>query len=57
MSAPERIREIVKYTLENFDKKTMRNSFYSLKGQRVAGFNSIFAVISIPVAMKYYYEF
>ncbi|MBE7044745.1 MAG: type I restriction endonuclease subunit R [Ruminococcaceae bacterium] len=57
MSAPERIREIVKYTLENFEKKTMRNSFYSLKGQRVAGFNSIFAVSSIPVAMKYYYEF
>lgn len=57
MSAPERIREIVKYTLENFDKKTMRNSFYSLKGQRVAGFNSIFAVSSIPVAMKYYNEF
>ena len=57
MSAPERIREIVKYTLENFDKKTMRSSFYSLKGQRVAGFNSIFAVSSIPVAMKYYNEF
>ncbi len=57
MSAPERIREIVKYTLENFEKKTMRNSFYSLKGQRVAGFNSIFAVSSIPVAMKYYNEF
>ena len=57
MSAPERIREIVKYTLENFDKKTMRNSFYSLKGQRVAGFNSIFAVSSIPACMKYYNEF
>ena len=57
MSAPERIREIVKYTLENFEKKTMRNSFYSLKGQRVAGFNSIFAVSSIPACMKYYNEF
>jgi type I restriction enzyme R subunit len=57
MSAPERIREIVKYTLENFEKKTMRNSFYSLKGQRVAGFNSIFAVSSIPTCMKYYNEF
>ena len=40
-----------------FDKKTKRNSFYSLKGQRVAGFNSIFAVSSIPMAMKYYAEF
>ena len=49
--------ENVKDILENFDKKTMRNSFYSLKGQRVAGFNSIFAVSSIPVAMKYYNEF
>ncbi len=57
LASPDRIREIVKYTLENFEKKTMRNSFYSLKGQRVAGFNSIFAVSSIPVAIKYYNEF
>ncbi len=57
MSAPERIQEVVKYTLEHFDQKTKRSSFYSLKGQRVAGFNSIFAVSSIPVAMKYYREF
>ena len=34
-----------------------RSSYYSLKGQRVAGFNSIFAVSSIPMAMKYYTEF
>ena len=57
MGAPERIREIVKYTLEHFDQKTKRNSFYTLKGQRMAGFNSIFAVSSIPMAMKYYTEF
>ena len=57
MGAPERIREIVSYTLEHFDQKTKRNSFYSLKGQRVAGFNSIFAVSSIPMARKYYTEF
>ena len=57
MGAPERIREIVSYTLEHFDQKTKRNSFYSLKGQRVAGLNSIFAVSSIPMAMKYYVEF
>ena len=57
MSAPERVREIVKYILEHFDQKTKRNSFYSLKGQRVAGFNSILAVSSIPMAKKYYNEF
>ncbi len=57
MGAPERIQEIVTYILEHFDQKTKRNSYYSLKGQRVAGFNSIFAVSSIPMAMKYYTEF
>ena len=57
LGAPERIQNIVQYTLEHFDQKTKRNSFYSLKGQRVAGFNSIFAVSSIPMAMKYYTEF
>lgn len=56
MAAPERIRQIAGYILEHFDQKTKRNSFYSLKGQRVAGFNSILAVSSIPVAMKYYVE-
>ncbi len=55
--APERIREVTSYILDHFDQKTKRNSFYSLKGQRVAGFNSIFAVESIPMAMKYYIEF
>lgn len=57
MAAPERVREIVTYTLDHFDQKTKRNSSYSLKGQRLAGFNSIFAVASIPMAMKYYEEF
>ena len=57
LGAPERIQNVVRYTLEHFDQKTKRNSFYSLKGQRVAGFNSIFAVSSIPMAMKYYTEF
>jgi type I restriction enzyme R subunit len=57
MSAPERVSEIVGYVLEHFDQKTKRNSFYSLKGARIAGFNSIFAVTSIPMAMKYYTEF
>ena len=57
LAAPERVSEIVGYILDHFDQKTKRNSFYSLKGQRVAGFNSIFAVSSIPMAMKYYGEF
>ena len=57
MGAPERVQEIVKYILEHFDQKTKRSSYYSLKGQRMAGFNSIFAVSSIPMAMKYYTEF
>ena len=57
MAAPERVSEIVKYTLDHFDQKTKRNSYYSHKGSRLAGFNSIFAVASIPMAMKYYEEF
>ena len=52
-----RIREVTKYILEHFDQKTKRNSFYKLRGKRLAGFNSIFAVSSIPMAAKYYAEF
>ncbi|MDR2925553.1 MAG: type I restriction endonuclease subunit R [Azoarcus sp.] len=57
MNAPERIRAVITYILEHFDQKTKRNAFYSLQGKRMAGFNSIFAVASIPMAMKYYAEF
>ena len=57
LNSPERISEIVRYILDHFDQKTKRSSFYTLKGQRVAGFNSILAVSSIPMAMKYYAEF
>ncbi len=57
LSAPERIQKVTEYILEHFDQKTKRNSFYSLKGQRTAGFNSILAVSSIPAAKKYYAEF
>lgn len=57
LAAPERIRAVVGYILENFDRKTCRSSFYTVKGQRLAGFNSILAVSSIPVAMRYYKEF
>ncbi|MEL7659381.1 type I restriction endonuclease subunit R [Acetobacterium wieringae] len=56
LADPARIRAVVTYLLEHFDQKTKRNHFYSLKGQRVAGFNSILAVSSIPVAKKYYHE-
>lgn len=57
LSAYERVSKIVEYIIEHFDQKTKRNSFYNLKGQRVNGFNSIFAVSSIPMAKKYYLEF
>ena len=57
LNSPERVREIVRYILDHFEQKTKRNSFYTLKGQRVAGFNALFAVSSIPMAMKYYAEF
>ncbi len=56
LSSYERVSEVVKYIIEHFDQKTKRNSFYDLKGQRVNGFNSIFAVASIPMAKKYYLE-
>lgn len=57
LASHERISNVVDYILEHFEQKTKRNSFYSLKGQRLNGFNSIFAVSSIPVAKKYYLEF
>ena len=57
LSAYERVSKIVEYIIEHFDQKTKRNSFYDLKGQRVNGFNSIFAVSSIQMAKKYYLEF
>lgn len=57
LESPERIKNVVSYIIEHFDQKTKRNSFYDLKGQRVNGFNSMFAVSSIPMAKKYYLEF
>jgi type I restriction enzyme R subunit len=56
LADPSRIREVASYILEHFDQKTKRNSYYSLQGQRVSGFNSILAVSSIPMTMKYYTE-
>ena len=57
LSSHERVSKVVDYILEHFDQKTKRNSFYDLKGKRLNGFNSIFAVSSIPMSKKYYLEF
>jgi type I restriction enzyme, R subunit len=55
--APERLRQVVAYTLEHFDQKTKRHEHYSLKGKRVSGFNALFATTSIEAAKRYYLEF
>jgi type I restriction enzyme R subunit len=55
--APERVREIVGYTLERFDQKTKRAEHFSLAGKRVHGFNALFATASIDAAKRYYREF
>lgn len=57
LMAPERISNIVNYIRTHFDQKTKRNSFYTVKERRLAGFNSIFAVSSIEMAKLYYNEF
>ncbi len=57
LASPERLSNIVRYIREHFDQKTKRNSHYSIKERRLAGFNSIFAVSSIDTAKKYYTEF
>jgi type I restriction enzyme R subunit len=72
LADPQRISEIVSYVLEHFDQKTKRNSsakweeadkqnpkkmIEKRKPRRVAGFNSIFAAASIPMAIRYYNEF
>ncbi|TWO16358.1 type I restriction endonuclease subunit R [Campylobacter lanienae] len=53
----KRVKKIVEYIIEHFDQKTKRSSYYDLKGQRINGFNSMFAVASIDMAKKYYLEF
>ena len=57
LASHERVSKVVEYIIEHFEQKTKRNAFYDLKGQRVNGFNSMFAVASIPMAKKYYLEF
>ncbi len=54
---PERVKEIVSYIIDHFDQKTKRNENYSYNEKRLSGFNSMLAVSSIPMDMKYYYEF
>lgn len=56
LMSPLRIREVAKYILEHFNQKTMRSSYYTYKGRKIDGFNSILAVQSIAMAMKYYSE-
>ena len=79
MMAPERIKLVTEYILNNFDRKTYRgdktyiyNTLTNIsevasgkngaveeikQKQRVSGFNSIFAVSSVPMAKLYYQEF
>ena len=57
MMSPDRIRMVTEYILNHFDQKTKRNTYYDYKGKKVNGFNSIFAVASIPMAIQYYHEF
>ena len=79
MMAPERIKLVTKYIIDNFDRKTYRgdktyiyNSLMNIsevasgkngaveeikQKQRINGFNSIFAVASVPMAKLYYHEF
>lgn len=55
--APERVRQVVEYTLQHFDQKTKRASHYALDGKRLRGFNALFATASIDAAKRYYAEF
>ena len=57
--APERIRQIVAYTLEHFDQKTKRvnSESYPIGARRVRGFNALFATASIEAAKIYYRAF
>ncbi|WP_084224483.1 type I restriction endonuclease subunit R [Stenoxybacter acetivorans] len=52
----KRISLVADYILEHFDQKTKRNEHYTVKGKRLAGFNSIFAASSISAAKRYYEE-
>jgi type I restriction enzyme R subunit len=53
----DRIAGVTGYILDNFDAKTKRSAGYTLGDKRVRGFNSLFAVASIPALRLYYDEF
>lgn len=55
--SPERVSLVTKYILDHYDQKTFAGTSYRYKGRTVSGFNSIFAVSSIPAAKAYYTEF
>ena len=44
------------YLLDHFEQKTKRDSHYFYDDRKLAGFNAIFAVASIPMAKAYYSE-
>lgn len=54
LMAPERMKHVVRYILEHFDRKTMRHASYTLRGARARGFNALFATESIKAARAYY---
>lgn len=55
--SPERISGIVRYTLDNYAKKTKQTEHYTHHGASLMGFNSIFCCESIDAAKAYYAEF
>ncbi len=55
--APERISQVVEYTLDHFDQKTKRSQTYAHGGRRLSGFNALFATSSIEAARIYYNAF
>lgn len=57
LKSAERIDAIVNYVLDRYGQKTKRSRSYVFKGNRVMGFNSIFACASIDMAKLYYTAF
>ena len=55
--SPERVSLVTQYILDHYDQKTFAGTSYKYRGRTVSGFNSIFAVSSIPAAKAYYREF
>lgn len=56
MNSPDRISLVTEYILNHYDQKTRAGNTYKFKGRTVRGFNSIFAVDSIPMLKLYYRE-